>query len=144
MCLVAGIMLKDISVGESHAIVIRNLGRLTFSRKKLGKYCQIGCFKVRNSTRNTLTLWQSLSNDMLQNKSFTGEITGNLAHQSSRGNMHKLFDCIRTSLKSFLVCLTFHRKEIRLHHLHKRTNPGSAPESSLLNNPHLQYYHLVM
>ena len=52
---------------------------------------------------------------------------GELAHQSPRGNMLKLFDCIRTPLKRFLACLTFHRKEIRLRHLHKRTNPGSAP-----------------
>ena len=64
---------------------------------------------------------------MLRNKSFTVEITGKLAHQSPQGNMQKLFDCIRPLLKHFLACLTFHRKEIRLRHLHKRTNPGSAP-----------------
>ena len=52
---------------------------------------------------------------------------GNLAHQSRRGNMHKLFTCISTPLKRFLACLTFHREEIRLRHLHKRTNTGSAP-----------------
>ena len=75
----------------------------------------------------TLTLRQSPSNDMLQYKRFTGEITENFAHQSPRGNMHKLLDCIRTPLKRFLACLTFHRKEKRLRHLHKRTNPGSAP-----------------
>ena len=55
---------------------------------------------------------KSPSNDMLQNKSFTGEITENFVHQSPRGNMHKLFDYIRTALKRFLACLTFHRKEI--------------------------------
>ena len=33
MWLIAGIMLKNISVRESQAIVIRDLGRLTFSRK---------------------------------------------------------------------------------------------------------------
>ena len=70
---------------------------------------------------------QPPSNDMLQNKSFTGEITENLAHQSPRGNMHKLFDCTRTPLKRLLACLTFHRKEIQLRHLHKRTNPESTP-----------------
>ena len=64
---------------------------------------------------------------MLQKKSFSREITRNLAHQSPRGNMHKLFDGIKTPLKRFLACLTFHRKEVRLRHLHKRTNPGSAP-----------------
>ena len=47
--------------------------------------------------------------------------------QSPRGNMHKLFDCIRTPLERFLAFLTFHQKEIRLHHLHKRTNTWSAP-----------------
>ena len=31
--MIAGIMLKNISVRDLHAIVIRNLGRLTFSRK---------------------------------------------------------------------------------------------------------------
>ena len=77
----------------------------------------------------TLTLWQSTSNDMLRNKSFTVEITGKLAHQSPQRNMQKLLDCIRPLLKRILACLTFHRKEIRLRHLHKRTNPGSAPQS---------------
>ena len=52
---------------------------------------------------------------------------GNLAPQSPRGNMHKLSDCIRTPLKRFLACLTFHRKKIRLRHLHKRTSTESAP-----------------
>ena len=33
MWLIAGIMLKSISVRESQAIVIRDIGRLTFSRK---------------------------------------------------------------------------------------------------------------
>ena len=33
--LIAGIILKNISVRELHANVIRNLGRLTFSRKTL-------------------------------------------------------------------------------------------------------------
>ena len=51
----------------------------------------------------------------------------NLAHQSPLGNMHKLFASIQTPLKPFLACLTFHRKEKQLHHLHQRTNPGSAP-----------------
>ena len=52
---------------------------------------------------------------------------GNLAPQSPRGNMHKLSDCIRTPLKRFLACLPFHRKKIRLRHLHKRTSTESAP-----------------
>ena len=63
---------------------------------------------------------------MLRNKSFTVEIRGKLDHQSPQENMQKLFDCIRSLLKRFLACLTFHRKKIRLRHLHKRTNPGSA------------------
>ena len=33
MGLIAGTLLKNISVRESHAIVIRNVGRLTFARK---------------------------------------------------------------------------------------------------------------
>ena len=53
---------------------------------------------------------------------------GNLTHQGPRGNMHKLFGCISTPLKRFLACLTFHTEEIRLRHLHKRTNTGSAPD----------------
>ena len=77
--------------------------------KNFGKYSQIGCFKVRNAILKTLTFWQLPWSNMLQNKSFMGEITGNLAHQSPRGNMHKFFDCIRTPLKHFLVCLTFYR-----------------------------------
>ena len=82
----------------------QKLRQTNFFKKNFGKCSQIGCFKARNSTRNTLTLRQSPSNDMPQNKSFTGEITGNLAHQSPRGNMHKLFDCIRTPRKLFLAC----------------------------------------
>ena len=105
----------------------QKLRQANFLKKNFDKCSQMGCFKVRNSTWKTLTLRQSPSNDMHQNKSLTGEIMGNLAHQSPRGNMHKLFDCIRTPLKHFLVILTFHRKEIGLRHLHKRTNPGSTP-----------------
>ena len=52
----------------------------------------------------------------------------NLMHQSLRGNVHKLFDCIKTPLKRFLRCLAFHRKKIQLFYLHKRANPGSASE----------------
>ena len=126
MFLKAGIMLKNISVGESHTIVIRNSGRLTFSRKTLTNVLKLDASKQGIQTRKALILQQSPSNDMLQNKSFTGVIMGNLAHQSPRRNMHKLLGCIRTSLKRFLACLTLHRKEIRLRHLHKRTNPGSA------------------
>ena len=93
--------------------------RLTnFFKKNFGECSQIGCFKVRNSTWKILTLRQLPSN----------EVTGNLAHQSPRGNMHKFFDCIRTPLKGFSPCLKFHSMETRLRHLHKRTNPGFAPE----------------
>ena len=81
----------------------QKLRQTNFFKKNFGKCSQIGCFKVRNSTWKTLTPRQSPSNDMLQNKSFTAEITGNLARESQRGNIPKLF------------------------HLHKRTNPGSAP-----------------
>ena len=106
----------------------QKLRQTNFFKKNFGKCSQIGCFKVRNSTRKTLRLRQSPSNDMLHNKSFTGEITGKLAHQSPRGNMHKLCDSLHKDTSStFLACLTFHRKEIRLCHFHKRTNPGSAP-----------------
>ena len=103
------------------------LRQTNFQKENFGKWSQIECFKVRNSTRKTLTPLQSPSNDVLRNKSLIGEITGNLAHQSPRGNTHKLFHCIRTLLKLFLATLTFHRKEIGRCHLHKRTNPGSAP-----------------
>ena len=78
---------------------------------------------------------------MLQNKRFTGEISENLH------NIHKLLDCIRAPLKRFLACLTFHRKEIRLRHLHKRSNPGSAPVTSnvkaLLTASTIISYHIV-
>ena len=73
--------------------------------------------------QKTLTFRQSPSN-----KSFTGKIMGNFAYQSPRGNMHKLFDFMKTPLKHFLACLTFQRKEIRLCHLHKKMNPASAPD----------------
>ena len=109
---------------------LKKLRQTNFFKKNVGKCSQIGCFKVENSTRKTLTRRQSPSNDMLQNKRFTGEITGNLAHQSPRGNMHKVFDYIRTPLKTFLACLRFHMKEIRLRHFHKKTNPGSVPPTT--------------
>ena len=56
------------------------------------------------------------------------EITGNLTFQNPRKKMHKLYDCIKTPLKLFLTCLTFHREEMQFLHLHKRTNTGSAPD----------------
>ena len=105
----------------------QKLRQTNFFNKNFGKCSQTGCFNVRNSTRRTLTLRQSPSNNILQNKSLPAEITRNLAHQSPQGNMHKLFGCIRTPLKRFLAYLTFHKKEIRLRHLHKRTKRGSAP-----------------
>ena len=101
-------------------------------------------FKPENFNTSAIT---SPSNYMLQNKRFTGEITENFAHQSPRGNMYKLLDCLRTPLKRFLACLTFHRKEIRLRHLHKRSNPGSAPVTSnvkaLLTASTIISYHIV-
>ena len=85
----------------------QELRQTTFSKKNFTKYSQIGCFKVRNSTRNSFTLWQSPSSNMFQKRSFTGEITGNLAHRSPPGNMHKLFDCIKNLLNFFLAFLRF-------------------------------------
>ena len=79
----------------------QKLRQTNFFKKNFCKCSQIGYFKVRNSTRKTLTLRQPPSNDMLQNKSFTAEITGNLEHQNPREDIHKFFDCIRTPLKRF-------------------------------------------
>ena len=67
----------------------QKLRQTNFFKKNFCKYSQIGYSKVRNSTRKTLTLRQPPSNDMLQNKSFTVEITGNLAHQNPREDIHK-------------------------------------------------------
>ena len=58
MWLIAGFMLKNINVRESQAIVIRDLGRLTFSRK---------------------TCWQMFLNLMLQSKEFNRENFNTLA-----------------------------------------------------------------
>ena len=103
---------ENINVRESYNIVFRNLGKLTFSRKTSANVLKLDANrKVRNSNRKTLTLLQTPSNNMLQNKSSTGEITGDLSHKSPRRNMHKLSDCIKTPLKSFLACLTFHWKK---------------------------------
>ena len=55
-----------------------------FFKKNLCKCSQIGCFKARNSTWKTLTLWQSPSNDKLQNKSFTGK-SWELSPSKSKG-----------------------------------------------------------
>ena len=71
---------------------------------------------------------------MPQNKSFKEEITGNSAHESPRINIHSfvIFNksaCIhclivkKTLFKHFLAYFTFHKKEMRLCHSHKRTNP---------------------
>ena len=86
------------------------LGRLIFQEKLRQMFLN---WMLQNKEFNpeNLTLWQSPSSNMLQSKSFMEEITGNIVHKSPRRNIHKLFDCIRTSLKSFLTCLTFHRKE---------------------------------
>ena len=93
---------------------LKKLGQTNFFKKNFGKCFQIECFKVKNSIRKTLTRRQPSSKDILHNKRFMREITRNLAHQSPWENMHKVFDYIRTPLKTFLACLTFHRKEIRL------------------------------
>ena len=66
-------------------------------------------------------------NWMLQSKEFNPENLKTLAiilkqhaskqelqNKSPRGNMHKLFDCIRTPLKIFLACLTFLMKKYDL------------------------------
>ena len=54
----------------------QKLRQINFFKKNFGKCSQNGCFKARNSTRKTLTLRESPSNDMLQNKSFTGKSWG--------------------------------------------------------------------
>ena len=41
MWLIAGIMLKNIGIRESQAIVITDLGRLTFSRKPLANVLKL-------------------------------------------------------------------------------------------------------
>ena len=126
MSSIAGILLKHISVRDSHAIVIRNLGRLTFSRitsanvlksvaSKKGKE-----FNLENFNTAAVTLRRHASKH---------KIHGGNHLEKPTGKQHKLFDCIRTPLKRFLAYLTFQRKEIRLRHLHKRTNLGSAPDS---------------
>ena len=102
------------------------LKQTNFFKKNFGNCSQVRCFKVRNSTRKTLALQQSPSNDMFKTRASRGN-HGKLS-QSPRWNMHKLFDCIRTPLGRFLACLIFHKKEIRLRQLHKRTNTGSAPD----------------
>ena len=43
----------------------QKLRQTNFFKKNFGKCSQIGCFKVRNSTRKTLTLGQSPTDDML-------------------------------------------------------------------------------
>ena len=94
----------------------QKLGQTSFFKKKFGKCSQIGCFEGRNSTRKTLSLRQSCSNDMFQKNNFTGEITMNA----------KIVWLYKTPLKRFLTCLTLHRKEMQPRHLHKKTNPGST------------------
>ena len=56
--------------------VINDLGTLAFSKKNFDKCSQIGCFKISNSTWKTWKLWQTPSNNMPQNKSFTEELWG--------------------------------------------------------------------
>ena len=104
----------------------QKLREINFFKKNFGKYSQIGCFKVRNSTRKTLHFGNHPQTTCFKTRASRGN-HGNLAHQSPQGNMHKLFDW-NTPLKRFLACLTFHREEIRLRHLHKRTNTGFASE----------------
>ena len=45
MCLMAGIMLKNISVRQSHATVIRNLGRLPFLRETSANVLKLDALK---------------------------------------------------------------------------------------------------
>ena len=66
----------------------QKLRQTNFFKKNFGKCSHIGCLKVRNSNQKTVTL----SNIMLQNKSFMGKIIGNLAHKSLQRIIHKLFD----------------------------------------------------
>ena len=40
----------------------------------------------------------------------------------------ELFTCEKTPSRHYLDCFTSHKKEIRLRHLHKRTNPEFAPD----------------
>ena len=74
--LIAGVILKNISVKEMYRIAIKNLGRLTFSRK------------TSANVLKTSKLRQSLSNGMLHNTNFTEETTGNLAHKNLRRNVN--------------------------------------------------------
>ena len=62
-------------------------------------------FNPENSNTSAITL----KRHALKQELYGGN-HGNLAHQSPRGNMHKLSDCIRTPLKGFLASLSFHRK----------------------------------
>ena len=106
----------------------QKLRQTNFFKKNFGNFLisnwmlQSKEFNPENSNTWAITIKRHASRQELY-----GGNRGNLADQSPRGNMFKLFDCIKTPLRRFLACLTFHRKEILLCHLHKRTNPGSAP-----------------
>ena len=84
-------------------------------------------FNPENFDTSTINLKQHALKQELH-----GGNHGETSAQSPQGNMQKLFNCIRPLRKRFLACLTFHRKEIRLRHLNKRTNPGSTPEANKL------------
>ena len=105
----------------------QKLRQANFFKKNFGKCSQIGCFKVRNSTGKLSHFGNHPQTTCFKTRA-SRENHGNLAHQSPRGNMYKLFNCISTPLKRFSACLIFHREEIRLRHLHKRTNTGPAPD----------------
>ena len=76
----------------------QKLRQTNFFKKNFGKCSHIGCFKVRNSNQKTLTL----SNIMLQNKSFMGKIIGNLAHKSlQRSASEDIIKCGKNQASNF-------------------------------------------
>ena len=109
-------MLKNISVRESHAIVIRNLGRLAFSRKNSANVLKLDASKEEIQPGNLYHFGNHAQMTCFKRTTSRGKLRG----------MRKLFDCIKTPLKRFLTCLTLHRKEMQPRHLHKKTNPGST------------------
>ena len=67
-------MLKNISVRELHAIVMRNLGRVTFSRKTLANVLKLDAsskeFNPEDSNTSAITLKQHASKQELLGKSW--------------------------------------------------------------------------
>ena len=93
-------MLENISVRESHAIAIRNLGRLTFSRKTSANVLKLDASKqgIQPGKRNTSAV---ILKRHASKQGLHGGNLGKLSTPKYTGNMHKLFDCIRTPLKRF-------------------------------------------